>query len=90
VRWHAFDPDTFEIGRTLLLLDAETSIGLYDPMRCIIDAFRLAHQLGPEVGVTALKRWLSMREGTPGELLNRALEFPAAYPALQRTVEILL
>jgi predicted transcriptional regulator of viral defense system len=61
VTWHHFDPDTFEIGRTMVALDDQTSIGLYDPLRSIIDAARLRHREGSEPVYGALRRWLSRR-----------------------------
>lgn len=90
VTWHAFNPDTFELGRNSLRLDHRIAMGIYDPMRCIIDAFRLARLEGPELGITALKRWLPRREGTPAQLLSRAKAFPGAERAINRTLAVLL
>jgi len=90
VTWHLFDPDTFEIGRTELRLDEETSIGLYGPERSIIDAVRLRHLEGPELGYSALKRWLNRRGSSPSELLTMARRFPQAERALREALEILL
>jgi len=49
-----FAPASFEIDRDRLWLDEQTSIGIYGPTRCIIDAFWLRHQEGsdpnPRVG----------------------------------------
>jgi hypothetical protein len=90
VSWHTFDPATFDIGRTLLPIDAESSIGLYDPKRSIIDAFRLRRLEGPELGIEALKRWLRRRGSSPGELLACAESFPSAQRALEETLVILL
>lgn len=64
VTWHAFAADTFDLGRDELQLTKETSIGLYDPARCIIDAFRLRHLEFPETAIEALRRWLR-RRGSP-------------------------
>jgi hypothetical protein len=90
VSWHTFDPATFDIGRTLLPIDAESSIGLYDPKRCIIDAFRLRRLEGPELGIEALKRWLRLRGSSPAKLLECAEPFPSAQRALEETLVILL
>ncbi|HEX5597961.1 MAG TPA: type IV toxin-antitoxin system AbiEi family antitoxin domain-containing protein [Micromonosporaceae bacterium] len=90
VTWHSFAPATFEIGRTELALDEETSIGLYSPERSIIDAIRLRHQEGPELAYTALRRWLRRRGASPTELLAMARQFPNSERALREALEILL
>ncbi len=90
VTWHSFDTETFDIGRGDLTLTAETAIGLYDPQRCVIDAFRLRHLEGPETAVEALRRWLRRPGAQPATLLAMARAFPKAEPMLRSTVEILL
>lgn len=90
VTWHSFDPDTFGIGRSDLMLTANTAIGAYDPARCIIDAFRLRHLEGTETAVEALRRWLRQPGAQPAALLAMARAFPKAEPALRSTLEILL
>jgi hypothetical protein len=88
--WHLFDADTFDIGRGELSVDAQTTIGLYGPGRSIIDAIRLRHREGPELGIVALKRWLARPGATPSELLATARRFPQAEKALRQALEILL
>jgi predicted transcriptional regulator of viral defense system len=90
VTWHLFDPDTFEIGRTTVLLDDQTSIGLYDAQRSIIDAARLRHREGSELVYGALRRWLVRRGSSPSELLTMARHFPQAERTLREALEILL
>jgi hypothetical protein len=90
VTWHLFDRATFDLGRTELPLDRTTSIGLYGPERCIIDAIRLRHQEGPELGYSALKRWLGRPGAMPSDLLRMARHFPAVGKALREALEILL
>ena len=58
VVWHMFSPNTYEIGRHEFRLTPSLALGIYDPERCIIDAFRLRHREGSELAVTALRRWL--------------------------------
>jgi len=89
-RWHTFDPQTFQIGRSTLQLAGQLSIGLYSPERCLIDAFRLRHQEGPELAHQALKAWLRRRDAPPATLLRMAKDFPKAEPALRLALEILL
>lgn len=90
VIWHSFDPATFDIGRSELLLTAETAIGLYDPQRCLIDAFRMRHLEGTETAVEALRRWLRRPGAQPATLIAMARAFPNAEPMLRSTLEILL
>ena len=90
VAWHTFSAATFSIGRDELRLDAQTSIGIYSPPRCIIDAFRLRHREGTELAQTALRRWLDRPGTQPSEVLTMARHFPQAEPALRATLEILL
>ncbi|MET9301599.1 type IV toxin-antitoxin system AbiEi family antitoxin domain-containing protein [Micromonospora aurantiaca] len=90
VAWHVFDPSTFELGRSQLPLDAETSIGIYGPERSIVDAFRLRHREGRDLAYTALRRWLGGRGAAPANLLAMARHFPKAERPLREALEILL
>ncbi|GGL96805.1 transcriptional regulator [Micromonospora yangpuensis] len=90
VAWHTFDPGTFEVGRTKLSLDPDTSIGIYGPERSIIDAVRLRHREGPELAYTALRRWLRRDGAAPAKLLAMARYFPQAERPLREALEILL
>lgn len=90
VVWHSFDPVTFEVGRTNLPLDPDTSIGIYNPERSIIDAIRLRHREGPDLAYAALKRWLRQRGAAPSKLLAMARHFPQAERRLREALEILL
>lgn len=90
VRWHAFDPGTFDIGRSTLQLTKTQRIGLFGPERSIIDAFRLRHDEGADLAHEALKRWLRRQESSPAQLMQMAGHFPKALPALRTALEILL
>ena len=90
VTWHLFDPATFSLGRAEVRVDEQTTIGLYGPQRCILDAIRLRHREGPELATTALKRWLVRRGSSPADLLAMAAHFPQTQRALRQTLEILL
>lgn len=90
VTWHRFDPATFDLGRDEFSMDGEMSIGIYNPARCIVDAFRLRHREGPELGREALRRWLSTPGAHPAELLAMAKHFPHAAPTVRDTLEVLL
>lgn len=90
VSWHRFDNDTFEIGRIEHRLHDDLAIGLYDPMRTIIDAYRLRHLYGVDQAHLALRRWLPERGNQPSELLTMARHFPKAEPSLRTALETLL
>ncbi len=90
IAWHRFDTTTFTLGRGLLNLGGNFSIGLYSPERCIIDAFRLRRLEGPELGNEALRRWLPRRASQPAQLLALAKAFPRTERPLRAALEILL
>lgn len=89
VRWHRFDPATFEVGRQALVVDEQTVIGLYGPERSIVDVFRLVSSEGAEVGYEALRRWLRSG-GQPAQLLEVAGNFPRTVTRLRHALEVLL
>jgi predicted transcriptional regulator of viral defense system len=89
VRWHKFDAETFDVGRTTLRLDDTHALGLYDAPRSIVDAYRLQRAVGPEVANEALRRWLR-RGGKPADLMRLTRSFPAARPALLHALHVLL
>jgi predicted transcriptional regulator of viral defense system len=90
VTWHRFHEGTFEIGRQTIDLDEGVPIGVYAPERCIIDAFRLRHEIGDDVAIEALKRWLRRPGAVPAELLRLARAFPKAEPSVLRALQVLL
>jgi len=90
VTWHRFDNRTFSIGRDSLPLTDQLAIGLYNPIRSIIDAYRLAHLYGIDQAHEALKRWLHQRGNQPSELLAMTKDFPTAEPTIRTTLETLL
>lgn len=90
VTWHRFDEDTFAIGREHLTVHGKLTIGIYNPARSIVDAFRLRHLYGEDQAVEALRRWLSRRGNQPSEVLDIARHFPTAEPSLRRVLQVLL
>lgn len=89
VNWHHFDRATFVVGREDLTIGNQCSIGIYSAERSIIDAFRLRHLEGEDMGNEALKQWLR-KGGQPSALIELAKSFPKARSALQTTLSILL
>lgn len=90
VTWHRFDESTFGIDRSDLAVGGGHAIGLYGPMRCIVDAFRLRHLYGQDQAIEALRRWLRRRSAQPSELLAIAGHFPVAEPPLRHALELLV
>ncbi|WP_314176267.1 type IV toxin-antitoxin system AbiEi family antitoxin domain-containing protein [Streptomyces winkii] len=90
VAWHHFAAETFHIGREALRVGPEEEIGIYNAERCIVDAFRLRHQEGSELGVEALRAWLRRRGSSPSALMSMAGRFPQAAAPLRSALEILL
>lgn len=88
VRWHRFDIATFDIGRDDLRVDDTHVIGLYNASRSIVDAYRLRHEVGPDVANEALRRWLR-RGGRPADLMHITKEFRAARPAILNALQVL-
>ena len=90
VRRHSFAVSTFEVDRQEVELDSGTRIGLYGPRRSRGDAFRMAHQVGPEAGVEALRRWLRARGNNPASLLEIAGGVPRTRTELAKVMRVLL
>ncbi len=90
VTWHRFNEDTFPIGREQLTVYADLTIGIYSPIRSIVDAFRLRHLYGEDRAIEALRTWLAGRSNHPSELLDMARHFPTAEPPLRRVLQVLL
>lgn len=89
VRWHRFALETFDAGREFVAIDDETSIGVYDQPRTIVDAFRLSMIVGSDVAHEALRHWVR-KGGQPAELLRTAAHFPRTLSRLRSALEILL
>lgn len=90
VVWHRFDAATFDIGRTTTSVTDQIAIGIYNPTRTIVDAYRLRHIYGTDQAREGLKRWLRTRENQPAVLLEMANRFPKSASAIQSTLETLL
>jgi hypothetical protein len=89
VRWHRFAPATFDLGRDVITLDGGYTLGLYSPERSIVDAYRLRHLEGDELGREALKAWLRQHGSQPSRLLEAAAPFPKALARLREDLRVL-
>jgi predicted transcriptional regulator of viral defense system len=90
VTWHRFDEDTFHIGRDALAVYDDLTIGIYNPARSVIDAFRLRHLYGDDQAVEAIRRWLADPGNQPAELLAIARHFPTTEPSVRGVLQVLL
>lgn len=90
VRWHHFATATFDLGRDVLELNGGFTVGLYSPERSIVDAYRLRHLEGDELGREALKAWLRQRGSQPSLLLEVVASFPKAEGRLREDLRVLL
>lgn len=90
VRWHHFATTTFDLGRDVLDLEGGFTVGLYSSERSIVDAYRLRHLEGDELGREALKEWLRRRGSQPSKLLDVAASFPKAEGRLREDLRVLL
>jgi predicted transcriptional regulator of viral defense system len=88
ITWHLFDADTFDLGRTQILIDGTSQeIGLYDAPRAIVDVFRLRSIEGYEVGIDAMRAWLGHRGSHPADLMRLATLLPRASGPVRTALE---
>ena len=80
---------TFDVGRVTLPVVAGVSVGMYNPERSIIDAFRLRHLEGEDLAYIALRRWLRRSGSSPAALYEMARQFPRALRTIAKALEIL-
>jgi len=90
VTWHRFDDGTFHVGRDQLTVLDDLTVGIYDPVRTIVDAYRLRHLYGTDQALHALKQWLRTRGNQPAELLAMTKHFPSTTAVIRSTLETLL
>jgi predicted transcriptional regulator of viral defense system len=90
VRLHTFAPGNFDIGREVLAIGGDVVVGIYSPVRSIIDMARLRHHEGSDLLWEALRRWLQRPESSPNDLLRMARQFSRAEKPLREALEIIL
>jgi hypothetical protein len=74
----------------VIALDGGYTIGLYSPERSMVDAYRVRHLEGDELGREALKAWLRRRGSQPSRLLELEAPFPKALVRLREDLRVLL
>ena len=65
-------------------------LGMYSPEQSIVDAYRLRHLEGDELGRETRKAWLRQRGSQPSRLLEVAAPFPKAPARLCEDLRVLL
>lgn len=78
------------MGRGTHQLPGGHQIGIFTPERTLIDIFRLRHDWGTDLAVTALKAWLARPGNIPATLISMSDSFADARPSLISALEILL
>lgn len=87
---HVFARETFEVGREELRIADKLSIGIYSPVRTLVDVIRLRHREGPDVAWQALRRWLARKSSQPAALLAMARRFHGAEKAVRDALQVVL
>jgi predicted transcriptional regulator of viral defense system len=87
---HVFARETFDVGREELTIADNLSIGIYSPVRTLIDVIRLRHREGPDVAWQALRRWLARKGSQPAALLAMARRFHGAEKAVRDALQVVL
>ena len=65
---HVFAADTFQVGLAELSESPGLSFRITDRERTVVDAYRLRHQLGDDLAISAIRRY-SEQGGRPAKLL---------------------
>jgi predicted transcriptional regulator of viral defense system len=86
---HVFDAATYELGRQQARSDADEPFWIYSPERSVVDAMRMAHWVGRDVALHALRRYVGRRGSSPARLAELARELGGA-SRLQPALETLL
>jgi hypothetical protein len=89
-RLHQFNPQTFDLGRETLEVDARTPLGIYSAERSLVDIVRIRHLQGSDIAWEALRRWLRQPGTSPAQLIETAKHFVGAEQAIRKALEVLL
>ncbi|MFZ2050064.1 MAG: hypothetical protein WB698_02730 [Solirubrobacteraceae bacterium] len=89
-RLHQFGPQTFDLGRETLDVDARTPLGIYSADRSLVDMVRTRHLQGSDIAWEALRRRLRQPGASPARLIDVAKQFAGAEQAIRKALEVLL
>lgn len=87
---HVFAKDTFDLGRGVIRVGDDLTLGLYSAERSLIDVVRLRHREGAEIAWEALRRWLRRKGARPAALIEMARSFHGAESAVRHAIEVVL
>jgi predicted transcriptional regulator of viral defense system len=86
---HVFDAGTFGLERRQARTDADEPFWIYSAERSVVDAMRMARWIGRDVGLHALRRYMSRPRSSPARLVEIARELGGA-ASLRPSLEALL
>jgi predicted transcriptional regulator of viral defense system len=86
---HVFDAETFELERQQGRTDADEPFWIYSPERSVVDALRMSRWVGRDVGLHALRRYMTRPRPNPARLTELARELGGA-ASLRPALEALL
>ncbi len=69
---HRFPAETFALERQARHTDASEPFWIYSAERCVVDAMRLQRQVGRDVALSALRRYMSRDGADPQSLIALA------------------
>ncbi len=72
---HVFHSSTFELGRMWSEVQFGAGFWMSDPVRTLVDCFRLRSTLGEDVAAGALRRYVRRGDASPGALMEMASHF---------------
>jgi hypothetical protein len=73
-RVHVFALATFDLDRREETTETGEFLRIYSPERAVVDAMRLAHQVGRDTALHVLKRYLRRPDAQPRRLVALARE----------------
>lgn len=72
VRIHVFRADLFDLGQVRVEVGRDAGFVITDRERTVVDAFRMRHELGEDIAIGALRRYLRRPRSKPGRVLELA------------------
>jgi predicted transcriptional regulator of viral defense system len=70
VKVHVFDANTYALGRERVEVSPGETVWIYSPVRTVVDAVRMRHQIGTDIAFGAARRLVESRMASIGELVE--------------------
>lgn len=86
---HRFPAETFAVERQARRTDAGEPFWIYSAERCVVDAMRLQRQVGRDVALAALRRYMS-RDGADPLRLNALARQLGGERQMRQALEVIL